>query len=214
MSRVETMFGPRESWGRGDEMKTVRERAAAAGQKNVGTGVPDSPAGARRSKGSECPDASGEVAAPPQSAKLTAPPHRAQGSHGDDREGRPYAAQGGAREAKKAGFNKGNFPGISGFVSIKCQECGKVHNTCLREKRTIFNCKVCGHPNSLEGLRNLHFRCPRCSFTGCYRTNRVEKEIVFECLGCSEIVPMVKIRRGNYVPATETATPPCQEELR
>jgi hypothetical protein len=27
MSRVENMFGPRESWGQGDEMAAVRERA-------------------------------------------------------------------------------------------------------------------------------------------------------------------------------------------
>ena len=104
-----------------------------------------------------------------------------------------------AKEARAAGFNKGKHPGISGFVSIRCDGCGKIHNTCLREKQTGYECRQCGTVTSLEKVANLHFKCPRCGFLGKYRTNRTEKELDFECLSCSEIVPMKKVRRGNYV---------------
>lgn len=116
---------------------------------------------------------------------------------------KPVAAGGrGAREARKAGFNKGTH-GISGFVSIRCGGCGKVINTCLRERQKVFKCHGCGHETSLERVANIHMKCARCGFTGKYRTNRVEKELNMECLGCSAIVPMKRVRRGNYVLQTE-----------
>lgn len=116
----------------------------------------------------------------------------------------PVAGGGrGAREAKKAGFNLGSHPGISGFVSIRCGGCGKVIDTCLRERQRVFRCRGCGHETGLERVANIHMKCARCGFTGKYRTNRVEKELNMECLGCSAIVPMKRLRRGNYVPQTE-----------
>lgn len=96
------------------------------------------------------------------------------------------------REEKKAG--------IKGFVSIKCPQCGKVHTTCLHEARTIFNCKDCGQPVALEGLKSIKMECPRCRFKARYLTNREEKLIKMECLNCSHPVNFRKgFRRGNYV---------------
>lgn len=116
----------------------------------------------------------------------------------------PVAGGGrGAREAKKTGFNRGSHPGISGFVSIRCGGCSKVINTCLRERRTVFVCRSCGHETSLERVANIHMKCGRCGFTGQYRTNRTEKGLNMECLNCPAIVPMRRVRRGNYVPVTE-----------
>ncbi len=174
MSRVENMFGPRENWGKGDEMAVVRDRAARGA----------APGSARRntSKGTH---AGSNQKAPRDRVRETPPRTAAQ--------------------AKAAGFNKG--AGIAGFVSIKCRECGRIANTCLHEKRTVFNCKVCGHPNPLEGLVNIHFLCPRCGFKGNYRSNRREKQIVMECLNCSAIVDMTRIRRGNYIPEVEAIDP-------
>lgn len=159
MSRVENVFGPRESWGKGNEMERVEKcRTQNAKCRNDGAG--------------------GKAAA-------------------------PSCGNRGAREAKKAGFNLGNHPGINGFVSIQCGGCGKVINTCLREKRTVFVCHGCGHETSLERVANIHMKCARCGFTGKYRTNRTEEQITMECLGCSAIVPMKRVRRGNYVPEAE-----------
>ena len=67
----------------------------------------------------------------------------------------------GANEGKKLAGEK---KAVKGFVSIKCPECGKVHNTCLHEERTIFNCKDCGQPVALEGLKSIKMDCPRCHF--------------------------------------------------
>ena len=94
--------------------------------------------------------------------------------------------------------------GVKGFVSIRCGGCGKIVNTCLHEVRTIFNCKTCGHPNPLEGLKTMKVECTRCSFRGLYKTNREESSIVMECLSCSYPVPLRKgKRRGNYVTVKE-----------
>ena len=93
----------------------------------------------------------------------------------------------------------GTAEGVKGFVSIRCGGCGKIVNTCLHEKRTIFNCKACGHPNPLEGLKTMKVECPRCGFRGRYQTNREEDAVVMECLNCSQPVTLRRgKRRGNY----------------
>ena len=174
MNRVERMFGPREDWDKGGEMERVKAQTA----------------GGQRQGGGQ-----------------TAKARKTEKKAGTVRKAAPVSAGSGivpAKAAKAAGFNKGRKKGIKGFVSIRCGGCDKIINTCLREERTIFNCQSCGHLNPLEGLTNLHFKCPRCGFTGGYRTNRKEKELNFECLNCSEIVPMKRVRRGNYVPEVET----------
>lgn len=141
MSRVERMFGPRESW---------------------------------ENRGAD-PAAAGGDSSSTQSA-------------GEPLEG---------REEKRAG--------IRGFVSIKCPQCGKVHTTCLHEARTIFNCRDCGQPVALEGLKSIKMECPRCRFKARYLTNREEKLIQMECLNCSHPVNFRKgFRRGNYVVEVET----------
>ena len=104
----------------------------------------------------------------------------------------------------RAASPKGEGEGVKGFVSIRCGGCGKIVNTCLHEKRTIFNCKTCGHPNKMESLKTMKVECPRCSFRGMYKTNREESSIVMECLSCSYQVPLRKgKRRGNYVTVKE-----------
>ena len=173
MSRVENLFGPRESWGKVDELAAVRQRAVRQEGNGRGRAVPPvKKAGADRT-GNPSPTDKGE-------------PLRS-----------------GAKEAKKAGFNRGAWGGLAGFVSIRCGGCGKVVNTCLHERTPVFVCKGCGHGTSLERVANIHFKCGRCGFTGKYRTNRTEDKIQMECLNCSDIVYLTKIRRGNYVPEQE-----------
>lgn len=115
---------------------------------------------------------------------------------GRNREERPV--QKALREKKAV------MPGISGFVSIRCGGCHKTINTCLREKRTVFNCKGCGGSTKLENLKSIHMLCPRCGFKGNYRTNRVGTEIQMECLNCSMPVMFRRNERGDFVPE-ETA---------
>lgn len=192
MSRVENMFGPRESWGQGDEMAAVRERAVrqeGSGRRHPGSDSGLAPGGSSRTP---TPTAKRGDEVPPQSLRDSAPIPAGQGSRG-------------AKETKKAGFNRGGgaWGGLAGFVSIRCEGCGKVVNTCLRERTPVFRCKGCGHETGLEKVSNIHMHCARCGFTGKYRTNRTEKEIQMECLNCSDIVYLTRIRRGNYVPEAE-----------
>lgn len=148
------MFGPRENWGKGDEMAVVRERAV------------------RQEGGGQGRDA------------LTqgVPTERPVGAEKTNKEKKP----------------------VKGFVSIKCPECGRVHNTCLHEERTIFNCKACGQPVALKGLKSIKMECPRCRFKARYLTNRQERKIQMECLNCSQPVNFRQgFRRGNYVVEVE-----------
>ena len=184
-SRVERMFGPRESWGKGDEMAAVRERAVRQEGGGPGKGRKDNPSVA-------CGDSSPERGAkkPPQSLRDSSPIPAGQGSLGN-----------GAKEAKKAGFSRGGAPwgGLAGFVSIRCEGCGKVVNTCLHQRTPVFKCKDCGGETSLAHVSNINMKCARCGFTGIYRTNRTEEKIQMESLNCADIVYLTKIRRGNYV---------------
>ena len=149
MSRVERMFGARESWGKGDERERVE--AGKGTRKSAKTGATP----------------------PPTSLRSATSP-------------------------------KGEGEGVKGFVSIRCGGGGKIVNTCLHERRTIFNCKSCGHPNPLESLKTMKVECPRCSFRGRYQTNLEEDAVVMECLSCSHPVPLRKgKRRGNYVTVRE-----------
>ena len=87
---------------------------------------------------------------------------------------------------------------MAGFVSIRCG-CGRVVNTCLHQRTPVFKCKDCGGVTDLAHVSNIHMKCARCGFTGKYRTNRTEEKIQMECLNCSDIVHLTKIRRGNNV---------------
>ena len=183
MTRVERMFGPKESWGKGDEMAAVRQRAV----RQEGGGSPGK--AGKDNLSAACGNSS---------------PKR--GAKGNGTGAVPCGKTGsGAKEAKKAGFNRGGAPwgGLAGFVSIRCDRCGKVTNTCLHDRTPVFTCKGCGHGTSLEKVANIHFKCGRCGFVGKYRTNRTEDKIQMECLNCSDIVYLTKMRRGNYVPEVE-----------
>lgn len=170
-SRVERMFGARESWGQGDERGKVPSGPQVRATSPVNGGGKGKPRGAT-----------------------------------DHREDTPSTA---LRATSPCGGGKGDVPsgepeGVKGFVSIRCGGCGKIVNTCLHEKRTIFNCKDCGHPNPLESLKRMKVECPRCSFRGLYQTNREESPIVMECLNCSQPVQLRRgKRRGNYVTIRE-----------
>ena len=187
--RVERMFGPREEWGKGDEMGRVKAQAAAGGCRYGHDKAAPSYSAEGYSgsgKGSGMTKAQVQAAVKAIDAKIA----------GDS---------GGPGGRKAAGFNRGGAPwgGLAGFVSIRCEGCGKVANTCLHERRPAFRCNGCGHETSLEKVSNIHMKCARCGFTGKYRTNRVEEKIQMECLNCSDIVYLTRIRRGNYVPEVE-----------
>ena len=104
---------------------------------------------------------------------------------------------------RKVAKRKGTANGVKGFVHIRCAGCGKAISTCLHEEREIFCCKKCGHPNPLEKLTNIHFKCPGCGFKGRYRTNRTEAGIQMECLQCSRPVDLDRNGRGDYVTVEE-----------
>ena len=190
------MFGPRESWGTGSEMDRVRERAVRQEGGGPEKGRKDNPSvgkadsspkrGAKKAGGSAVV---GVKKAPSVSKADSSPIPAGQGSLGN-----------GAKEAKKAGFRRGGgaWGGLAGFVSIRCG-CGRVVNTCLHQRTPVFKCKDCGGETDLAHVSNIHMKCARCGFTGKYRTNRTEEKIQMECLNCSDIVYLTKVRRGNYV---------------
>lgn len=208
-SRVERMFGPRESWGQGDEMAAVRERAVRQegggpekgrkGNPSVGKADSSPKRGAKKAGGGPVV---GEKKAPSVSkadslcgdpvAALTVP--RTVIHSRDCASLTPMLAHRGARGNRGGGA----WGGLAGFVSIRCG-CGRVVNTCLHQRTPVFKCKDCGGETDLAHVSNIHMKCARCGFTGKYRTNRTEEKIQMECLNCSDIVYLTKVRRGNYV---------------
>lgn len=172
MNRVERMFGPRESWGKGDEMAAVRERARRDGGQGRG----------------------GRKAAAPQVSKAL---EKAKQKYGAGEAVVIPAAE--CAPERKSRKHRENWGGLAGFVSIRCGGCGKVANTCLRTRTPKFVCKDCDYETPLDHVANIHMKCRSCGFEGKYRTNRTEEQIQMECLNCSNIEYLTRIRRGNYV---------------
>ena len=219
MSRVENMFGPRESWGKGDEMTAVRERAVrqegggqgrdtrprVSGHRRSGVPTEKPVSGKKDVGGGLCAASDDRRNGVGDGSRLRRSPTSVSSADSFSLKGEALKGNG-AKEAKKAGFRRGGAPwgGLAGFVSIRCG-CGRVVNTCLHQRTPVFRCKDCGGETDLAHVSNIHMKCARCGFTGKYRTNRTEEKIQMECLNCSDIVYLTKIRRGNYVVEGEQA---------
>lgn len=86
----------------------------------------------------------------------------------------------------------------SGFLMIRCEECGKVTGTCVRNPITDFRCS-CGHSTHLRGtLRPLEYTC-KCGSRFRYRTNLEDEVVEIDCFKCGAPVTMILGSNGKYM---------------
>lgn len=89
--------------------------------------------------------------------------------------------------------------GYTGFLYIKCPECGKVKGFCAKKPTKIHICKECGEKTELEDLKPMYVHC-ECGKDSKYYTNMDEEHFKCKCIGCGEEVDMqINTRNTAYV---------------
>lgn len=73
--------------------------------------------------------------------------------------------------------------GYTGFLHIKCPECGETASYCAKKPTREHICRSCGKHIELKELVYLNVDC-ECGRHSLYKTNRLEKEFDVECINC------------------------------
>lgn len=90
---------------------------------------------------------------------------------------------------------------FSGFLLIKCEECGAVNAYCTKIRRYAHRCKACGEYTPLEALKPVYMEC-RCGRKYRYLTNIGTRTFVHTCMGCGRKVTLMLGRKKTaYVTA-------------
>lgn len=90
--------------------------------------------------------------------------------------------------------------GETGFLFIRCDQCGDVHAFCAKQPITTYRCGKCGHHTPLTDMHRLRVMC-ECGSKYNYRTNIVMQQMDVNCFkcGCPVAVEWSE-RRGQYEP--------------
>lgn len=77
--------------------------------------------------------------------------------------------------------------GYTGFLYIKCPECGKEKGFCAKKPTKIHICKECGKKTSLEDLKPMYVHC-ECGRDSKYYTNMDADSFKCKCIACGDEV--------------------------
>ena len=86
--------------------------------------------------------------------------------------------------------------GYTGFLHIKCRECGETVSYCAKKPTREYICRSCGKRIELKELVYLNVDC-ECGRHSLYRTNRLEKEFDIECINCGNPVAVEWNKKKN-----------------
>lgn len=76
----------------------------------------------------------------------------------------------------------------SGFLYLKCKECGKIKGFCPKKRIEIYRCSECGAETPFsEELRPLYVNC-ECGGSYKYMTNMTEEAFDVRCIECGNPV--------------------------
>lgn len=79
-------------------------------------------------------------------------------------------------------------PGFSGFLYIKCEECGQFKAFMPKAPLTKYHCD-CGHTTHLEVMTPMKVNC-KCGKQFKYLTNALDSVISIDCLSCGSPVDL------------------------
>lgn len=87
----------------------------------------------------------------------------------------------------------------TGFLHIRCPECGEVRSFCSKNGTSDISCKKCGYEGKIEEpLKQLYINC-ECGGRYRYFTNRTEEMFDIECLNCGAPVSVkYNAKKGIY----------------
>lgn len=77
--------------------------------------------------------------------------------------------------------------GYTGFLHIKCPECGVVKSFCAKYPLTYFICNACGEKTDLKDLTKIYMNC-ECGKNTRYLTNQKEFAFDVDCIECGSPV--------------------------
>lgn len=77
--------------------------------------------------------------------------------------------------------------GYTGFLHIKCPECGAVKSFCAKHPLTYFICNECREKTDLKDLTKLYVNC-ECGKNAAYFTNQKEFAFDVDCIECGSPV--------------------------
>ena len=76
----------------------------------------------------------------------------------------------------------------SGFLYLKCKECGEIRGFCPKKRIEIYRCSECGAETQFsEELRPLYVNC-ECGGKYKYMTNMTEEAFDVRCIECGNPV--------------------------
>lgn len=87
----------------------------------------------------------------------------------------------------------------TGFLHIKCPECGNTVSFCTKTGVTGVSCEKCGHKEPFkEPLKQAWVNC-ECGRRSKYLTNRTEEIFDIECINCGTPVAVkYNAKKGIY----------------
>lgn len=79
-------------------------------------------------------------------------------------------------------------PGFSGFLYIRCEECGKFKGFMPKTPITKYRCD-CGHTTHLEVMTPMKVNC-KCGAQFKYQTNALDSTVSIDCYSCGSPVDL------------------------
>lgn len=73
--------------------------------------------------------------------------------------------------------------GYTGFLYIRCPECGEERGFCAKKPTTDHLCRKCGAKVELKNLHKVYFTC-KCGRSFSYLTNITDDMFEISCLDC------------------------------
>ena len=87
----------------------------------------------------------------------------------------------------------------TGFLHVKCPDCGNTVSFCTKKGVIGVNCNECGCRELFEEpLKPVHIKC-ECGKQSKYMTNRTEEMFDIECINCGTPVAVkYNAKKGIY----------------
>ena len=85
---------------------------------------------------------------------------------------------------------KDDMPRYKGFLILKCQHCGKIHDFCAKYSIAYLKCRECGRKTELsEPLNPAYVNCD-CGRSSRYLTNLTDTVIEVGCVSCHKPIDL------------------------
>lgn len=86
--------------------------------------------------------------------------------------------------------------GITGYLYIRCEKCGKEFGYSAKSPKFSHQCKSCGWFTKLKDLHPMHTVC-KCGKRSTYKTNINDPVFSLDCFVCGAPIDVAMTMRGQ-----------------